>query len=104
MPAKRTQTSDLLGAPRSGAQTVLVPRVRGGARKALLRHRGNKTVHRRLGEYAPRRGGHAGRTFVDYGGGTQLPTRSRAALSVMKPAGKEVFNVEKKCDISVFRL
>ena len=87
MPAKRTQTSDLLGAPRSGAQTVLVPCVLGGARKALLRHRGNKTVHRRLGDCPPRRGEHAGRTLAVHGGGTRLPTRWRADLSVVEPAG-----------------
>ena len=40
-----------------------------------------------------------GATFAAHGGGTQLPMDSRAALSVMKPAGKEVFNVEKKCDL-----
>ena len=37
-----------------------------------------------------------------HGGGTQLPISRRAALSVMKPAGKEVFNVEKKCDLPVW--
>ena len=78
---------------------LTVQRVHGGARKALLQDRGNQSKRRRLDEVAPRRGGHAGATFVAHGGGTQLPISRRAALSVMKPAGKEVFNVEKKCDL-----
>ena len=35
-----------MGALRSGAQTVLVQRVPGGAGKALLRHIGNRPLHR----------------------------------------------------------
>ena len=41
-----TQGSVRLRAPRSGAQTVMVPRVCGGVRKPLLLHRGNGAVHR----------------------------------------------------------
>ena len=82
-----------------GAQTVWAQRVWGGVGKALLKDRGNQSKRRRLDEVAPRRGGHAGATFAAHGGGTQLPMDGRAALSVMKPAGKEVFNVEKRCDV-----
>ena len=94
-----TQGSVRLRAPRSGAQTVVTQRVWGGVGKALLRHRGNKTLHRRLGECAPRRGGHAGTTFAVYTGRNAASARDRAAISVMKPAGKEVSRIEKKRDL-----
>ena len=82
-----------------GAQTVMARRVHGAARKALLQYRGNGSKRHRLNVVAPRRGGHARDTFAAHGGGTQLPISRRAALSVMKPAGKEAFNVEKKRDV-----
>ena len=94
-----TQGSVRLRAPRSGAQTVWAQRVPGGARKALLKDRGNKSLRRRLGECAPRRGGHAGSTFAVQGGGNAASKLARAELSVMKPAGKQVSQVEKKCDL-----
>ena len=99
MPAKRTQTSDLLGAPRSGAQTVLVPRVLGGARKALLRDRGNKSLRRRLSEGAPSRGAHAGDGFGVGGSYSRAETLSETSLLVVKSGGKEVSHIEKNSDL-----
>ena len=97
--SRGTQGSVCLRAPRSGAQTVWAQRVPGGARKALLKDRGNKSLRRRLGECAPRRGGHTGTTFAVYTGRNAVSAHYRAALSVMKPAGKEVSRIEKKRDL-----
>ena len=60
-------------------------------------------MHRRLGEGAPRRGGHAGGTFAVHGGGTGLPNPQPEDLSVVEPAGKEVSQLEKKCDLKKSR-
>ena len=94
-----TQGSVRLRAPRSGAQTVVTQRVWGGVGKALLRHRGNKTLHRRLGESAPRQDGDDGSTPTIHGGRTGLPTNQPEELSVVEPAGKEVSGIEKNRDV-----
>ena len=100
MPAKRTQTSDLLGAPRSGAQTVLAQRVPGRAGNALLRDRGNKSLRRRLSEGAPPRGAHAGDGFMVGGSCSRAETWLATVLLVVKSGGKEVSHIEKNSDLN----
>ena len=84
---------------RAAAQTVVAQRVLGGARKALLRDRGNESLRRRLSEGAPRRDTHAGDSFIVGGSSSRAETWLASALSVAKSGGKEVSHIEKNSDV-----
>ena len=71
----------------------------GGARKALLRDRGNESLRRRLSEGAPSRGAHAGDGFIVGGSSSRAETRLASGLSVLKSGGKEVTHIEKNSDV-----
>ena len=58
-----------------------------------------KLSHRRLGENAPRRGGHAGHSFARPRGGTWVWSDKPELPSVVEPAGKELSRIEKKRDV-----
>ena len=61
---QKRPTSQCGWARRAAAQTVVAQRVPGRAGNALLRDRGNKSLHRRLSECAPPRGGHESATLL----------------------------------------
>ena len=84
---------------RAAAQTVVAQRVLGGARKALLRDRGNESLRRRLSEGAPPRGAHAGDGFIVGGSCSRADARLGSALLVVKSGGKEVSHIEKNSDL-----
>ena len=88
---------------RAAAQTVVAQRVLGGARKALLRDRGNESLRRRLSEGAPPRDTHAGDGFITCfivgGSSSRAETWLASALSVAKSGGKEVSYIEKNSDL-----
>ena len=69
---QKRPTSQCGWARRAAAQTVVAQRVQGAAGDALLRDRGNKSLRRRLSEYAPSRGSHKSATLVVWGA-TQGP-------------------------------
>ena len=71
----------------------------GGARKALLRDRGNESLRRRLSEGAPPRGAQAGDGFIVGGSSSRAETWLASALSVAKSGGKEVSHIEKNSDV-----
>ena len=71
----------------------------GGARKALLRDRGNESLRRRLSEGAPPRGAQAGDGFIVGGSSSRAETWLASALSVAKSGGKEVSHIEKNSDL-----
>ena len=85
---------------RAAAQTVVAQRVLGGARKALLRDRGNESLRRRLSEGAPSRGAHAGDGFIVGGSSSRADARLGSALLVVKSGGKEVSHIEKNSDVT----
>ena len=85
---------------RAAAQTVVAQRVLGGARKALLRDRGNESLRRRLSEGAPPRGAHAGDGFIVGGSCSRADSWLGSALLVAKSGGKEVSHIEKNNDVN----
>ena len=101
MPARsqKRPTSQCGWTRRAAAQTVVAQRVLGGARKALLRDRGNKSLRRRLSEGAPPRGAQAGDGFIVGGSSSRAETWLASALSVAKSGGKEVSHIEKNSDV-----
>ena len=86
---------------RAAAQTVVAQRVLGGARKALLRDRGNESLRRRLSEGAPPRGAHAGDGFIVGGSCSRADGWLGSALLVAKSGGKEVSHIEKNSDLQL---
>ena len=98
LPSTPVQALAWHSAPRSGANGGGATRA-GGAGNALLRDRGNKSLRRRLSEYAPSRGSHESATLIVWGA-TQGPgSHPGITFLVVKPAGREVSDLEKNSDV-----